>query len=95
MPPSWAIDSTINTPGKVGLPGKCPRKNSSSPVRRQEPLALVAGTRRLTSSTRRNGGRCGRISAGCGSASTPGGYMPEENEVRTGWLETRQTGWLA
>src|SRR5438132_5250397 len=64
MPPSCASASTINTPGSVGRPGKCPAKKASSPVRCQRPRADTPGTTSSISSTNRNGGRWGRTSSG-------------------------------
>ena len=55
MPPSWASDSTISTPGSVGRPGKWPAKNSSSPVSCQWPRAETPGSTAVTSVTKRNG----------------------------------------
>src|SRR6187399_3775665 len=66
MAPTWASASTISTPGRVGRPGKCPAKNASSPVRCQRPAADRPGTTSTSSSTNRNGGRCGRTSTGAG-----------------------------
>src|SRR5580658_918117 len=67
MPPSCASDSTMSTPGTVGRPGKCPAKKGSSPERCQWPRAETPGSTAVTSETKRNGGRCGRTSAGFGS----------------------------
>src|ERR1700683_5170859 len=67
MPPSCASDSTMSTPGTVGRPGKCPAKKGSSPDRCQWPRAETPGSTAVTSETKRNGGRCGRTSAGFGS----------------------------
>src|SRR5277367_5080952 len=66
MPPSCAIDSTISTPGRVGRPGKWPPKNASSPVSSHVPVAETPGSTAVSSVTKRNGGRCGRTSAGWG-----------------------------
>ena len=66
MAPTWARASTMRTPGSVGRPGKWPAKNASSPVSRQRPVADCPGSTATSSSTNRNGGRCGRTSAGAG-----------------------------
>src|ERR1700722_14733857 len=68
MPPSCAIDSTINTPGSVGRPGKWPTKKDSSPVSSHRPWAETPGSTAMSSVTKRKGGRCGRTSAGRGSS---------------------------
>src|SRR5579875_2679820 len=67
--PTWARDSTIRTPGRVGCPGKCPAKKSSFPVRCHRPLAPVPGWMSTISSTRRKGGRWGSRSPGCMGAT--------------------------
>src|SRR5687768_12062683 len=59
----------MSTPGRVGRPGKWPAKNASSPVRCQRPMADCPGTTSTSSSTNRNGGRCGRTSAGAGRSA--------------------------
>ena len=41
--PSWAMASTISTPGSVGRPGKWPAKNDSSPVRRPRARGARSG----------------------------------------------------
>jgi hypothetical protein len=58
--------SHINTPGKVGRPGKCPAKNHSSPVRCHVPDAETLGSTAVISSTNRNGARWGKTSIGDG-----------------------------
>ena len=77
MPPSWAIASTMSTPGRVGRPGKCPLKNGSAPVNLHTPLALRPGSTEVTSSTKRNGGRWGRTSSGLGSLDRPSDPLAE------------------
>src|SRR3984957_16741017 len=57
MPPSWAIDSTIRTPGSVGRPGKWPPKKASSPVSSHRPCAETPGSTAVSSVTKRKGGR--------------------------------------
>ena len=76
MPPSWASDSTISTPGRVGRPGKCPAKKSSSPRRCHRPRARCPGSSSVTSSTSRNGGRCGNTSSGRTTAAEVTGPAP-------------------
>ena len=68
--------SHMRTPGRVGRPGKWPAKKSSSPVRRQRPEARRPGSSSVTSSTNRNGGRCGITSAGRGVTGPPPGRSP-------------------
>src|SRR3546814_15490729 len=60
----------MSTPGSVGRPGKWPPKNASSPVRCQRPVAETPGSTSTSSSTNRNGGRCGRTSDGEGRSFT-------------------------
>src|SRR6516165_6947906 len=84
MPPSCASDSTIRTPGNVGRPGKWPEKKGSSPVSAHWPRAETPGSTSVTSETNRNGGRCGRTSAGSGSCIS-GGY-PQSSRLRLAGL---------
>src|SRR3546814_11383810 len=60
----------MSTPGSVGRPGKWPPKNASSPVRCQRPVAETPGSTSTSSSTNRNGGRCGRTPDGEGRSFT-------------------------
>ena len=71
IPPSWAMASTMSTPGNVGRPGKWPAKKGSSPVSLHTPLALLPGSMAVTSSTNKKGGRCGSTCAGLGQRLAP------------------------
>src|SRR5688572_15297017 len=82
MAPTWASASTISTPGSVGRPGKWPAKNASSPDSRQRPWADSPGTTSSSSSTNRNGGRCGRTSIGAGRSAT---RLAAEGLEQVGW----------
>ena len=59
--PHWASASTIFTPGMIGFPGKWPAQSSSVTVFRA--ATRSPGTSSSTSSTSRNGGRCGMIAS--------------------------------
>ena len=61
--PVWAIASTISTPGMIGRPGKCPARYHSSAARACARRRASRARARRTSSMRRNGSRCGRISS--------------------------------
>ncbi len=58
-PASCAAASTINTPGKIGSPGKCPRRNGSSRTV-NSPSPLSPGFNLVSRSTNRNSAPCGR-----------------------------------
>ena len=58
--PACANASSCSTPGNIGLPGKCPGRNNSSPRTRYRAVTDVPCSSASTASTKRNGGRCGR-----------------------------------
>ena len=70
--PAWASASTIFTPGMIGLPGKWPAQSSS--VTSLRATTRTFGSSSITSSSRRNGSRCGRIASI--SAFPSGRFMP-------------------
>ena len=59
--PACAIASTIRTPGITGRAGKCPGNHQSSARTSRRRDDLRPGTSSITSSSRRNGSRCGRM----------------------------------
>lgn len=61
-PPTWAIASTMRTPGIMGLSGKCPGKKLSFMVTFFIPTADTPGLYSITLSTNKNGNLCGNIS---------------------------------
>src|SRR5450756_313754 len=91
----WASASTMSTPGITGLPGKCPANQKSSSRNVRAATQRTPGSSSSTSSTSRNGGRCGSSSRIWSRSSFTAASAPEtgaRDGARGRWPRPRPRG---